>query len=158
MPRNTHSNVVRRQGEHRQVLVAGLGHVVDDRGREAVGEAEVRRPVRVQRGEDVGVVVAQQVAHACQERMAVTDLRRTPPIGLERLARIRRELERVALEQRDLMPITGERDACRQPRDACSDDRHTCHGSGNVAGPRSPARIGRLGAAPQDGVSSPNRR
>ena len=68
-----------------------------------------------------------------RSRMAVADLRRTPPIRLERLVRVSRDLEWVALEQGDVVTIASKRDARRKSRDPGSDHCDTCHGRGKVA-------------------------
>ena len=114
--------------QHRKVLVAWFGHIVRDGGREAIGETQVGRACGIERLQHIGIVVTQKVADAGQEGMAMTDLRRTTPIGLERLMGISRNLERVPLEQHDVMPVAGQRDTSRQTRDSRSDNRHTDHG------------------------------
>ena len=92
-------------GDGDQVLVARAGLAVEDRGRQVVGEAHLGGAGFEEAGEDVGVVVAQEVVEPGEQGMGVADLGRAPPVPLEGLVGRGRRGRGVPLEDRD--PVAG---------------------------------------------------
>ena len=102
-------------GDHHQVLVAGFGRELH-LGRNAVAETHLGGTLGEQCLEDVGLMVAQQIAQPCEEGVAVADLRGAPPVPLERLVGGRRHRCVVALDHRHLVARPAELQRRRQTR------------------------------------------
>ena len=113
--------------DHHQVVVAGLGRELH-LGWDAVTEAHLGRTLGEQRLEDVGLVVAQQIAQAGEEGVAVPHLRSAASVPLERLVGGRRHRRVVALDHRHLVPGPSELQRRRQPGHAAA-DHDDVHGS-----------------------------
>ena len=101
-------------GEHHEVVVAGLTHVAGEGRWEVVAEADRGRAVLVERGEDVGMVVAQQRGEPGEEGVAVTHLRRAAAVPFERLVGRRRHGRVVALDDGHPVPAAGEHEGRTQ--------------------------------------------
>ena len=117
-------------GDHRQVVVARLADEALQRGRQVVAEAHLGGTRGEQRREHVGVAVAQRVAQTGEEGVAVAHLRCTTTVPLERCVGRVGHRRVVALEDRDLMTLSGERERGAEPGHATS---HHCDVHGTEA-------------------------
>ena len=113
-------------GQGGQVLVAGLGLQLHPLGGH-LEEAHLGRAGVEQRGDDVGVAVAQQVAESGQERVRVADLGRAVPVPLEGAVRVGGKGGVVTFDDRHAVPGPGGAQRGPQPADAGADDHDPCH-------------------------------